>query len=402
MVPAAVVVAAVAGCSSTSTHDVTLPHRAPHIARPWVTTRDARFVDLAGNPVVLRGVNVGIVDRSVYAQAPALGANLVRIPVAWSIVEPRAPDGSRHHWDVGVLRALDAEVAYLRDHHVNVLIDFHQFHWSPYFAQVECKPGAGTCIATGVPAWYYADGRFPDTKLGESDAKQAFWTTEASRSKDAYAAFAGMMARRYSVYPNVIGYEIFNEPHPGGLGDSPSATDTMLGWQAEIRRVLQAVDPTRTVFIMARGGGEGVGTASLKTFGSLDHLALDYHDYYNGVPGIGLTPDGNDWTPSWAATHNQTSTTYVGVEKAQAKVLAVPLHRTRQWGIPLLIGEWGIHTGDPNADVYQQQMLDLFARGDVSWTRWNLSRGGGFALLQGTGSPTSEALQLRPAMRSTS
>ena len=399
VVPAAVLLAAVAGCSSASNHKVTLPHRAPHIAKPWVTTSGTRFVDQAGNPVVLRGVDVGVVDQAVYAQASALDANLVRIPVAWSIVERQAPDGSHHHWHTGTLQALDAEVAYFRDHHVNVLIDFHQFHWSPYFAKVECKTGASACLGTGVPRWYYADGRFPDTKLGESDAKKAFWTSEASRSEDAYAAFAAMMATRYAVYPNVIGYEIFNEPHPGALGDSTSATDTMLGWQAQIRRVIRAVDPTRTVFVMCRGGGEGVGTASLKAFGSLDHLALDYHDYFNGVPGIGLTPDGNDWTPSWAATHNQRSTAYVGTEDAQAKVLAVPLQRTREWRIPLLVGEWGIHTGDNGADIYQQQMLDLFARDDISWTRWNLARGGGFALLQGTGSPTAEALQLRAAMQ---
>ena len=24
---------------------------------------------------------------------------------------------------------------------VQVLIDFHQFHWSPYFAEAECKDG---------------------------------------------------------------------------------------------------------------------------------------------------------------------------------------------------------------------------------------------------------------------
>src|SRR5919201_3907668 len=131
----------------------------------------------------------------------------------------------------------------------------------------------------------------------------------------------------------------------------------MLGWQAQIRRVIRAVDPTRTVFVMCRGGGEGVGTASLKAFGSLDHLALDYHDYFNGVPGIGLTPDGNDWTPSLAATHNQRSTQYVGTEDAQAKVLAVPLQRTREWRIPPPLGGGGIHTKKSPPHLHQQEKV---------------------------------------------
>ena len=329
------------GCTGESTHRVHLPKRATNAVAPWVTTRDGRFVDTrSGAPIVLRGVNVAVNSSTiVYDKAAGMGANFVRIMAPWSTVEPKAPDGSRHHWAEGFLRQLDAAVADFRAAGVNVLIDFHQFHWSPYFAKVECKHDVAVCNASGVPAWYYTDGRFPDTKRGESDAKKAFWSGEAARSEDAYAAFAGMMAKRYADDPNVVGYEVFNEPHPGGLGDSTAATDTMLRWQAQIRRVIRAVDPGRTVFIMCRGGGEGVGTADLKAFGPLDHLALDYHDYFNGIPGIGLTPNGNDWTPSWPATHNQHADRYAGTAASQAAVLSVPLRRTTEWRIPLLVGE---------------------------------------------------------------
>ena len=393
-----------AGCSSTAEqHQVKLPHRAANAVPPWVTTRDGRFVDTrTDSPMVLRGVNVAVNSSAlVYDKAAAMGANFVRLMAPWSVVEPTAPTGSKHHWDEAFLQRLDAAVAEFQKKGVNVLIDFHQFHWSPYFAKVECKQNAVDCNASGVPGWYYADRRFPDTKRGESDAKKAFWTSEAARSEDAYAAFAGMMAKRYAGDPNVVGYEVFNEPHPGGLGDSTAATDTMLQWQAQIRKVIQAVDPTRTVFIMCRGGGEGVGTADLKAFGPLDHLALDYHDYFNGIPGIGLTSNGNDWTPSWPATHNQQADRYAGTAASQAAVLAVPLRRTSEWKIPLLVGEWGIHTGVPGALEYQRQMLDIFASQNISWSRWNLARGGGFGLLQGTGSPTVEAIQLEKALRAT-
>ena len=397
----AAILAATAGCgSSPKAPKLTLPAPAAHAVAPWVTTSGTRFVDAAtGKPVVLRGFDVSVGSPDVYGKAVTLGANLVRIIASWSMVETRAPTGGHHHWNRAFLHELDTEVADFQRAHVNVLIDFHQFHWSPYFAKVSCKPTAPSCVASGVPGWYYADGRFPADAHGQADAQRAFWTSEAAQSQADYAAFAAMMANRYARYPNVVGYEIFNEPHTGSLGDSTSATDTMLRWQAQIRRVIRAVDPARTVFIMCRGGGEGVGTANLAPFGSLRHLALDYHDYYNGIPGIGLTADGNNWTPSWQATHNQSGESYVGTEAAQARVLAVPLGRTRSWGIPLLIGEWGIHTGVPGAATYQSQMLGLFAREGVSWTRWNLARGGGFGLLDGFGTPTVEALQLQAAIR---
>jgi len=172
----------------------------------------------------------------------------------------------------------------------------------------------------------------------------------------------------------------------------------MLRWQAGIRRAIQKVDPTRTVFIMCRGGGEGVGTANLKPFGSLDHVALDWHDYFNGLSG-GLDAAGDNWVPSWADTHNQETSSYTGTEAAQARVLKVPLDRAKSWGIPLLVGEWGFHTGAPGSDIYQQQMLDLFQKDGVSWTRWVLATGGGFALLNADDTPTAEANQLGAAMR---
>jgi endoglycosylceramidase len=403
---AAVVVAA--GCGGGS-HEAggngTVPPPPPplHVkakgaVRPWVQTAHGQFVDQHGDPVVLRGMDVPLGQSDLAPVAAQLGANFVRIYVGWNVIEPKPPVNGRYRWDTGVLDQLDREVEAYRREHINVLIDYHQFHWSPYFAQATCKAGKKVCRASGVPAWFYAGGRFPATKSGESQAEAAFWTSEKSRSLGYYSAFVAMMAARYAHEPNVVGYEIFNEPHPGRLGDSTEATNIMLRWQAVVRRAIQRVDPVRTVFIMCRGGGEGVGTADLAPFGSLDHLALDWHDYFNGGSG-GLDQAGDNWTPSWAATHNQTSTSYTGTEASQARALQVPLARTRSWGIPLLVGEWGIHGGTPGADAYQAQMLALFAQDGVSWSRWVLASSGGFGLLNKDLSPTPEAAQISAALR---
>jgi aryl-phospho-beta-D-glucosidase BglC (GH1 family) len=376
------------------------PAAAAGATKPWVTTAGGKFVDQHGRPVVLRGFDVSVGQSDLAPIAAQMGANFVRIYVGWNAIQPRPPVHGHYRWDAKVLGQLDKEVAAYRRVHVNVLIDFHQFHWSPYFAQATCKAGKSVCRASGVPAWFYAGGRYEATKRGEAEAQAAFWTSESSRSQGYYAAFAAMIAARYAPDPNVVGYEIFNEPHPGRLGDTTDATDTMLRWQAGIRAAIQKVDPARTVFIMCRGGGEGVGTASLAPFGSLDHLALDWHDYFNGGSG-GFDAAGDNWVPSWRDTHNQASPSYTGTERSQARVLRVPLARTRALGIPLLVGEWGVHTGAPGSAAYQTQMLDLFGKEGVSWTRWVLSTGGGFGLLNKDLSPTPEATQLTSALQQT-
>jgi hypothetical protein len=369
---------------------LTTPFAAPHAAAaadrstPWVTTSGAAFVDAGGTPVVLRGVDV---YPGASAPVAAVGANFARIFVPWSSVEPDAPVDGVHSWSTSVLSAVDASVSALEAQGIAVEIDMHQCGWSPYF-------NVGGC-SNGVPAWYYADGRFPATGLGEADAKAAFWTTEAAKSEAAYTAFAQMMVQRYSGYPNVIGFGIFNEPQPGSLGATTDATNAMIRWQADVGAALRQVDTTRILFFMCRSGAEGITTADLSPLAGLGPVALDFHDYFNGVPGYGYDASGDNWSPSWALTHNQTSTNYQGTEAAQESVLDVAVAKTQTAGIPLLVGEWGVRKDDSGAAAYQTQMLDLLARYRISAARWDIGTTDLFALRNPDGSFNAAGLQLQ-------
>ncbi len=368
---------------------------------PTVTTLGGHFVRSSDSvPVVLRGFDVPYWQPALAADAVAAHATMVRVPVPWSAVEPAAPVAGTHTWDQSVLTEVDTTVRYFQAHGVQVLIDFHQVHWSPYFASV-CQLGAVCGGASGVPAWYYADGRFPLTLNGVLAAQAAFFTTEAARSGADYSAFAQMMATRYAGYPNVVGYGIVNEPQPGNLPGRvgfQSATTTMLRWQAVVARAIRVVEPVRALFVSVRGGGEGVGTADFSVFGGDPHLVLDFHDFFNGLPGYGLDATGDNWRPDWPSTHMQYVTSYAGTEASQAAVLAVPLQTARRFGMPLFIGEWGARSDDVHGTVYQTQMLDRLDRNGLSWTRWTLGASDRFTLVNGDLSLTAQGAQLASAL----
>ena len=117
--------------------------RATGLRKPWVTTAGGRFVDQDDKPVLLRGVNMSVGQAALAPAAAGLGANLVRIHVGWSAIEPKPPVHGKYRWDTHVLDQLDQEVEAFQRLHVNVLIDYHQFHWSPYFAAGHVQVGQG-------------------------------------------------------------------------------------------------------------------------------------------------------------------------------------------------------------------------------------------------------------------
>jgi len=296
------------------------------IVSPWVHVQGVGFTDQNGLPVVLRGVNQqGGAGVQSNGMALSLGSNFVRIAAPWSTVEDTAPVGGIHTWNEEYLQRLDDQVSWYEDHGVNVLIDFHQYKWSPYFGSGE----------TGVPGWFYNDvrpGLYPKTDDGMKEAMGDWWTDAVGRQD--YLAFARMMVARYGSHANVVGYEVFNEPMVGNLGENHASTQAVISWEAPVVNMIRLKDPERAVFFMLRGGGDnGLFNADFTKFGPMTNLVLDLHDYYNGLYGSGYTPDQEGWVPSWDATHNQNFLDYHGTEDALVQNLALAVNRTRGLGI---------------------------------------------------------------------
>jgi hypothetical protein len=357
-----------------------------------VTASNGQFVDTrTGAPVLLRGFDVVVGPSNLYQRAVSLGANFVRLTVTWEQMEPSAPVNGVHTYDDSYLASLDQQVSWYESQNVNVLIDLHQTGWSSYFAPV--TDGS----ARGEPPWLYA-GKYSVDSKGLGQAKADFYTDP--QIAQWYRDLLTMLVDRYSAYPNVVGYEIFNEPQGGDLGNDHQATQTLVDWQAGMAHLIASLDPERTIFFQTRAGGNlGLEDADLSGFADLPHVSLDLHDYYNGVGG--LTTDGEDWWPSWDDTHNQSTPSYQGTIDSQEHILVRVLNGAKEHGWGLIVGEWGTRIDDPNVIPYQSQMLSLFARYQVSWTRWALTTSGSMAILNPDGSMGPIAVQLQQALTTT-
>ena len=344
------------------------------LVAPWVHASGTGFVDQSGKPVYLRGFNAN--SSMSYKKAAGLGANFVRIPIYWSDVELAPPVSGVHSWDATELAALDAEVQLLQSQKLNVLLDFHQTGWSPFFTKI-------TKDARGMPAWLYSPGYFPQpmTQDGLGLAKKDLATNPAILPY--YKAYMQMIITRYRSYPNVVGYELYNEPQPGKLKATHAGTQALIAFQGQLLQFVRSLDPQRTVFASVRQGGNlGFLNADVSAWGSLANVAIDLHDYFVGLDApYGYSADTETWYPNHDAIVNYLQVKYVGTQANQLRLLDQVLAKTNQWGVPLLVGEWGARIDDTGLLEYQRQMLAVFRQRKLSWSRWALTGHGTLRVL---------------------
>jgi len=376
------VVAQRAPSSQPQLDDLTLP-----LVPPWVHRLGTGFVDQAGAAVYLRGFDAN--SEMAYRKAGDLGANFVRVAIYWSDLEPTPPTNGVHNWDAGQIAKLDAEVQYLANRKVNVLLDLHQSGWSPYFTNI-------TKDARGMPAWLYSPGYFPQpmSQEGLGLAKKDFATNPAIFPY--YRDFAQLIVDRYRGFANVVGYELYNEPQPGKLGSNHTGTQTLIAFQGKLLQYLRTLDPLRTYVVFTRQGGDlGYLNADISAWAPTVDVALDFHDYFVGLdPPYGLSDDTERWSPDTQSTHTQFEAAYVGTYANQLRLLDQVLAKTNEWGIPLIVGEWGARYDDPGLLEYQRQMLNALRARKLSWARWALTSHGSLRILD-NGKPTAAALQIQ-------
>lgn len=325
----------------TASSEITLP----------LSTSGSRIIDADGDTVVLQGVNWSGMETATHAphglwsrdyrdmlrQIAGLGFNVVRIPFSLQALSASSTNsidfgGGRNAALQGKtpLQVLDEIIAEAGRQGLMVILDNHS----------QSDDGFSYDL------WYGQDG-----------------TTEAD-----WISTWQMLASRYGTTPNVVGYDLKNEPHGRATWGTGGPTDWRLAAERAGKAVL-AKDPDALILVegieapVASGsldrnwwGGnlEGVRKNPVR-LGVPGHVVYSPHEY---GPGVFAQP----WFSSPDMSRILADRWRKGFGYINASGIA-----------PVLVGEFGAKsvTEDTVEGRWITQFADYLAGSGTSWTFWS-------------------------------
>ncbi len=189
----------------------------------FVSTNGSKFIDSQGQQILFHGVNlvnknpeanyIGDYEDLDFARLQDWGFNCIRLGIIWDGLEPQPGV-----YDEAYLKKIDGLIHSAKKYNLYILLDMHQDLYSRKFSD-------------GAPEWatltddqpHIADGPLWSDAYFTSPAVQAaldnFWNNSPAPDgvgiQDHYARAWAHVAERYANEPDIIGYDIMNEPFPG-------------------------------------------------------------------------------------------------------------------------------------------------------------------------------------------
>jgi len=242
----------------------------------------------------------------------ALGFNLVRLPISWSVLEPE-----RGRFNNTFLDRIAQIVGWARALRMYVIIDMHQNAFSHYVGTGE---GVDLRYNSGAPRWATITDGFPSHVYNKQreinpavfESTTNFWY-DRDGIQDEYIAALAVIAHRFQDDSAVVGYGVYNEPWLGW--NLPPGFEDLLLFPF-YRRVIDAITGVRDglpcwsgFFMPAVCGYRDLGIHDVRHLMFLDtgllrevtdfptHLGLPLSSYPNVVLGLHAythiyTPDG--------------------------------------------------------------------------------------------------------------
>lgn len=317
--------------------------------------RGGYLVDAEGAVVLLRGVNATgdakvppfrpLTSSAQMDPLPGLGINALRLLFVWEAFEP-----TRGGYDASYLDYYERVVTWAEEHGLYVLVDFHQDAYSRYNIG-GCGEGfprwaVTSKIAPAVPDNGPGCSNWGTRMIGDLD-HHATWRefhADSEGARTAYLAMVKRVAARMSSHPNVIGYELINEPW---------GTDSELHslYQAA-GAALRGSDPGRLLF-------------------QPPHALTSSGLFGNGVPRVSF--EDVVYSPhfynSWIVLFGR----WLGDSPAGS--LGSMLAQARSWGAPMVLGEYGVGAAVSNGADYLEAVHGWLDQSFVSSFQWTWSPG---------------------------
>ncbi|MBI3782208.1 MAG: cellulase family glycosylhydrolase [Deltaproteobacteria bacterium] len=317
-------------------------------SRDWLP--DGTWIrDRQGHVLLLRGSNYSGLEwgyfsnqphgpeEADFAQMASWGVAVVRLPIAWTYLEPEP-----NRLDLDYLRTeVDRVIGFAQRHGMVVILDMHQFNWS------SCFNGG-----LGVPPWT-CKGKYPAGLVGQFHAETDFWRgITAPDGRPLIEHFVDVwraVATYYRDSPTVVAFDFFNEPlDPGDLRIKPPDQvamefehNTLFPFYRRLALLVRSVGARQTLVL------EPAVTRNLGYRAHPEPIG-DSNVIYS--PHIYLGADSGG---------------YHGAQSGVSEQYAQAVTEAAEMQAPLWVGEWG--GNDPKFYGYSLFAEDQFLIGGAVW-----------------------------------
>lgn len=313
---------------------VALPAAADDLQLRATTGLDARIVDQHGRTVLLRGINVNQLAEyaSNHPDHPTtlplteddfdgiadLGFDVVRLLVSWSRIEP-TPGA----FDTAYVEQVRQAIRWADAHDLFVVVDMHQDAWGPTIG----TPTSETCLPAfepalgwdGAPAWATITDGLPtcagagvrELSLAVAQAWTNFYLNRDG-IQDRLVATWGRLAGALATEPNVVGWDLLNEPNPGSITIGLSELLLLGGFHDRALDAIRAAEtaagaPSRIGFWepTAEWSLLGVTAVSLPGFTDQTNLVFAPHVYAGSLAPLVSPEQGHALADLTATLHGQ-------------------------------------------------------------------------------------------------
>ena len=243
-----------------------------------ISVQGTKFVDSYGRQVIFSGLNYVDKDPNenylladsakVYRQFNKWGVNCLRMGLIWDGAEPEPGVFNDKYLD-----AIEKKVQWANSHFIYVMLDMHQDLYGRKFGD-------------GAPVWATLDDGQPhqtgdiwsDAYLMSGAVQRSFdnfWANKPASDgtgiQDHYISLWKHIAKRFSKYKNILGYDIMNEPFNGS--DANSVMPLILSEYAKMLVEETGQAPPKEQDLMAMWANEKSRLEVLKKISKGDQYA---------------------------------------------------------------------------------------------------------------------------------
>lgn len=306
--------------------------------------------DSRGRVVLLRGINTSgdskvpyfmpLKNKDLLDPLPEWGINTLRLLFTWEAYEP-----ARCNYEESYLQYYEQVVEWAEEYGLYVIVDFHQDAFSRY--------NIGGC-GEGFPEWAV----YSEVPRAEPDNGEACegWGTEmifntdhhktwehfhkdTEGAKSRYLNMVASVAERMSKHENIIGYELINEPW--------GTDDELVTFYNQTGTAIRSRHPNAILFVPPH---------ALVSSGSANNM---------DKPNLGNMV----YSPHFYDAFVILFDAWLGSDPAGS--LNGMADKAEDWGVPMLLGEYGGPAETSNIEGYMDALYDWLNDGFHHGTQWN-------------------------------